>query len=92
MKLSTTMTFMGGAVTAPIPAHAKEDSRMKKSKSMVRKDIFGDHKPKSLATHNKKGFAKGPRITSAPQPMGAGTRATKTEIWEEPGKLDMHRL
>ena len=64
----------------------QEDARQKKSKSMVRKEIFGDQKPKSAAvnTSNKKQNVKTSKV-KAPSAPGAGRKATKTEIWEDPG-------
>ncbi|XP_063681749.1 uncharacterized protein LOC134816713 isoform X2 [Bolinopsis microptera] len=86
LKQSTHMTFMGGSVTTPIPQHAKEDSRQKKSKSMVRKDMFGDQKPKASAvnTSNKKQNVKTSKV-KAPSAPGTGKKATKTELWEDTG-------
>ena len=64
----------------------QEDSRQKKSKSMVRKDMFGDQKPKASAvnTSNKKQNVKTSKV-KAPSAPGTGKKATKTELWEDTG-------
>ena len=66
---------------------SQEDARQKKSKSSVRQDIFGDQKPRSasVSTGNKKHNVK--TKANAPPPPGSGRKATKTEIWNDPGEV-----
>ena len=53
---------------------------------MVRQDIFGEQKPKaaSVSNTNKRQNVKTGKVKLIPEP-GAGRRATKTEIWQDPG-------